>query len=83
VLDRGVVVPTPDPQPPTTSSARLVQVRPGDSLWRIAARELGRRPSARDVSAAWPQWYRANADVIGPDPDLIRPGQQLRVPEAS
>jgi hypothetical protein len=55
-------------------------VRPGDSLWSLAAAELG--PTAGDAAVAtrWPQWYAANRAVIGPDPDLILPGQVLRIP---
>lgn len=56
-----------------------VTVQPGDSLWSIAARH---RPGATTAQTAvdWPVWYRLNADVIGDDPHLIHPGQQLRVP---
>jgi nucleoid-associated protein YgaU len=56
-------------------------VRPGDSLWAVAAAELG--PDATDsaVAARWPQWYAANRGVIGPDPDQILPGQVLRIPD--
>jgi nucleoid-associated protein YgaU len=32
------------------------------------------------VALAWPRWYAVNADVIGQDPDLIHPGQRLRIP---
>jgi hypothetical protein len=57
-----------------------VLVRTGDSLWRIAASRLGPRASVGDVAAAWPRWYAANRARIGPDPDLVRPGQRLRPP---
>lgn len=55
-------------------------VAPGDSLWSIAARQLG--PGADDaaVAALWPRWYAANADVVGPDPGLLLPGQVLTPP---
>jgi hypothetical protein len=82
VLDRQVVAATP-PTTPTTSEpsrGRVVVVRPGDSLWSIAADRLGPRATDAQVAVAWPRWYAANADVIGPDPGLIRPGQHLRVP---
>jgi nucleoid-associated protein YgaU len=63
----------------TTKTRRVV--RPGDSLWAVAAAELG--PDATDsaVAARWPQWYAANRGVIGPDPDQILPGQVLRIPD--
>ncbi len=59
-------------------------VRPGESLWSIAAHALAsaeRDTSASSVAAAWPAWYRANEAVIGSDPDLIRPGQVLSAPQ--
>jgi len=55
-------------------------VRPGDSLWLIAARQLGPQPSATEIADAWPRWYVANKRLIGSDPDLIRPGQVLHAP---
>ena len=61
-------------------SAKTVVVRPGDSLWAIAARELGPHASRTAIDRSWPRWYAANAERIGPDPGLIRPGQQLVTP---
>jgi nucleoid-associated protein YgaU len=55
-------------------------VKPGESLWEIAAAELGRTAGDDAVEDRWPQWYAANRAVIGPDPDLILPGQVLRIP---
>ncbi|TCC28266.1 LysM peptidoglycan-binding domain-containing protein [Kribbella speibonae] len=57
-----------------------VVVRKGDSLWSIAARELGPSATAEAIAARWPDWYAANRHVIGNDPDLILPGQVLRIP---
>lgn len=57
-----------------------VLVRPGETLWGLAARHLGPGATAEQVAAAWPRWYAANRDVIGPDPDLIHPGQRLHPP---
>ena len=70
--------PAPAPAPPPT-----VVVAPGDSLWRIAARHLPAAATDADVAAAWPRWYASNADVVGPDPDLILPGQVLVVPPSA
>lgn len=58
----------------------VVVVDPGDSLWRIVA---ARHPDADDatVAALVAAAYRSNQAVIGDDPDLLRPGQQLRLPE--
>lgn len=59
-----------------------VEVRPGDTLWGIAARALGADASDAAIAAEWPRWYAANAATIGPDPDVLRPGQVLVVPTA-
>ena len=67
---------------PVRVRARVV-VQPGDSLWSIAARELGPDASAEAIAARWPEWYAANRQVIGDDPDLILPGQVLRSPAAA
>jgi hypothetical protein len=57
-----------------------VTVMPGDSLWRIASRHLGPGATTPAVAAHWPRWYEANRARIGPDPDLILVGTQLRPP---
>jgi nucleoid-associated protein YgaU len=57
-----------------------VVVRRGDSLWDLAARHLGPDASAADIAAEWPRWYAANRHVIGPDPDLLLPGERLVPP---
>lgn len=63
----------PDPAP------RDHVVRPGDSLWSIAEAAPG--AGAKDVEERWRAIWAANRDVIGDDPDLILPGQRLRLPE--
>lgn len=60
-----------------------VVVRRGDTLWDIAARQLGPDASAAEVADEWPRWHRANREVIGPEPDLLLPGQRLRPPVAA
>lgn len=60
-----------------------VVVRRGDTLWDIAARHLGPDASAAEVADEWPRWHRVNREVIGPEPDLVLPGQRLRPPVAS
>ncbi len=47
-------------------------VRPGDTLSGIAA--------ALGVRGGWPALYAANRPVIGPDPDLLRPGTVQGLP---
>ena len=55
-------------------------VRPGDSLWRIAEQRLHSSASTDEVAALVHRLHHRNRGVIGPDPDLIRPGQRLAVP---
>jgi hypothetical protein len=66
----------PKPDSPAPRESKVV-VRPGDSLWLIAARRLGGHPTDAAIAAAWPHWYATNRDVIGADPRLIVPGQRL------
>ncbi|MBV9290883.1 MAG: LysM peptidoglycan-binding domain-containing protein [Frankiales bacterium] len=82
-----VVAPAPRAQPTSSPSigathraAASVVVRPGDSLWTIAARRLGRRATPTAVAASWPRWWATNRSVIGANPDLIHPGQRLTPP---
>ena len=56
-----------------------VVVRPGDSLWALAEHDLPTSATDRQVSARWHAVYQRNRGVIGPDPDLIRPGQVLKL----
>lgn len=60
-----------------------VVVRLGDSLWAIAAAHLPPGASAASIDASWRQWYAANRDVIGADPNLVIPGQVLLPPGAA
>jgi len=64
-------------------AAGVVVVRPGDCIWLIAARRLGPTATTGDIAAESGRWYGANAPVVGPDPDLIRPGQVLIAPTAT
>ena len=76
--------PRPPAAPPTEpapkAGAAQIVVRPGDSLWSITARLLGRSAPAARVAAEWPRLYAANRAVVGADPDLIKPGQRLQPP---
>lgn len=67
---------------PREAPTEHVVVRAGDTLWSLAARHLGGQATVQDVAEEWPRWYAANREVIGPDPDLILPGQELRIPAA-
>ena len=58
-------------------------VERGDCLWRIARSHLeaaGVGASGADISRFWRAIYAQNRDAIGPDPDLILPGQVLTIP---
>ena len=53
----------------------------GESLWRIAEQRLGKGASDAKIAALVDELWRMNAGKIGTgDPDLIYPGQQLRMP---
>jgi hypothetical protein len=78
--------PAPDwPDAASATDAHVV-VR-GECLWHIASDRLlaeqGRTPTDGEVAAATRAWWQANADVIGPDPDLLLPGQELSPPDPS
>ena len=70
--------PMPDPAPTgttgTTSAEGSYVVVAGDSLSKIAKREYG------DMNQ-WRRIFEANKDQIS-DPDLIHPGQKLRIPRS-
>lgn len=62
------------------SVAATVRVRAGDTLWHLAALDLPPGAGDEQVSAHWQAIYALNRAVIGADPDLIHPDQQLRLP---
>jgi len=66
--------PPPKPAAPPVSEPRTYTVVAGDSLSKIAKREYGK-------ASLWPRIFEANKDQIK-NPDLIHPGQKLRIPEA-
>jgi len=66
--------PEPTATTGTSDSAKSYTVVSGDSLSKIAKREYG------DANK-WRTIYEANRDLIK-DPDLIYPGQELKVPTA-
>ncbi|TXJ03997.1 MAG: LysM domain-containing protein [Aeromicrobium sp.] len=53
----------------------------GDNLWNIAASRLPHEASAQRIAHAVTAWHESNRDVIGTNPDLIKPGQQLKEPQ--
>lgn len=90
----GSEPPSPHWKPRTAPSGENVFIRParpdapaqavvqaGDSLWSLAAAQLGPLATDAEIAAHWPRWYERNRSVIGDQPDLILPGQVLEVPE--
>lgn len=57
-------------EPPTPLSSYKVQ--PGDSLWRITKNVNG-------DPTLWPKLYQENREIIGDNPNLILPKQELRL----
>lgn len=72
--------PGQEPRRTPAAAGRTVVVRPGDSLWSIAARTLPEGSGPAQVDSAWRRIYAANRPPLGPDPDLIRPGDVLGIP---
>jgi nucleoid-associated protein YgaU len=61
-----------------TSSSNTYTIRSGDSLWSIAQSQIvGKDASVEEIDKAWREIWRANRDVIGENPSLIRPGQKI------
>ncbi len=74
----------PAPDWPSTAATDSHRVVPGDCLWHIGEQWLtarsGQRPANAQIASAVAAWWDTNSGVIGPDPDLLRPGQVLRPP---
>lgn len=68
--------PGPAPEP-----RREHVVRPGDTLWAIAAATLDPGAPSAAIDARWREIHRLNRAALGDDPDLIRPGIPLTLPE--
>ena len=58
----------------SSTATKIYEVKPGDSLSKIAKKEYG---NAND----WRKIFEANRDIIK-NPDLIHPGQTLKIPPA-
>ena len=69
--------------PDSRPIAEVYIVDPGDSLWRIARSVLtadGSTAGSTEIDAYWRVIYQVNRQVIGDDPNLIHPGQELELP---
>ncbi|WP_372728879.1 LysM peptidoglycan-binding domain-containing protein [Nocardioides sp.] len=65
---------------PARSPSPALRVRPGDTLWGLAAQQLPASADPATIASLWHRIYAHNAAVIGPDPDLLLPGQRLHLP---
>lgn len=81
--DGGLMVRAERAQHAGAPTGGEVVVKPGHSLWSIAAEHLGVFATDAEIAEAWPAWYDANRHVIGDDPSLLQPGQILRQPNIS
>ena len=57
---------------PAPPAQKTYTVKPGDTLWVIAKKTLG-------DGGRWREIYNNNTNVIGKNPNLIYPGQVLRI----
>jgi hypothetical protein len=71
----------PARRPAALAGPRVVRVERGDSLWSLTAALLPPHASNARVAGAWPRLYAANRTRVGGDPDLLRPGTRLVVPD--
>ncbi|NKB78029.1 MAG: peptidoglycan-binding protein LysM [Gammaproteobacteria bacterium] len=60
------------PAPAEGEKVEFYEIKSGDTLWAIAAKFLGN-------GAKYTEIFEANREVIK-DPDLIYPGQKIRIP---
>ena len=63
------------PSAPSRGAEETYTVKKGDSLSKIAKRVYG-------DAQQWRKIYEANRDIVGDNPDLIHPGQTLKLPRA-
>ncbi len=81
-LEKNAAPPAPEPptivqgEPediPAPPEERIYEVQPGDTLGHIAQRFYGK-------ASAYTKVFEANRDILD-NPDLIKVGQKLRIPE--
>lgn len=66
VLYAHVAAPAPKPPEPP----KEIEVKSGDTLSKLAQAH----------GTTWEKLYELNKDVVGGDPNLIKPGQKLKLP---
>lgn len=62
------------PAPSESGSTRTYTVQSGDTLWTIAQATMG-------SGARWEELFEANSEQLGGDPNHVRAGMELVVPE--
>lgn len=72
-------VPGRPPLARRTADGALTVLR-GDTLWALAAEQLGPQATDAQIARAWPAWYELNRHVLPQGPDHLLPGQRLGVP---
>lgn len=65
--------PAPPVEIPPEPTHEIYVIQKGDTLWKIAKKFYGK-------GSQWPKIHEANKDAI-PNPDLIHPGVELRIPK--
>ncbi len=80
--NRGVIGPDPDAIHPGTVLVLPGSRRPGRYVVR-AGDTLAGIATGLAVPGGWPVLYAANRPVIGPDPNSLRPGTVLRIPQSA
>lgn len=69
----SIVYKPPRPANPPTPPYNTYTIVSGDCLWNIAKRFLG-------DGARWPEIYNINRPPLGGNPNLIYPGQRIKIP---
>jgi LysM repeat protein len=72
-VDKPAPPPAPAPAPAAAPAERIYEVKPGDTLSKISLQYYGKASQYMKI-------FEANRDILD-NPDLIKPGQKLRIPE--
>jgi nucleoid-associated protein YgaU len=81
VIHKVAVGPSPKPCVDDSGSgkAEFYVVRPGDTLWRIAAQRLAPGSRHQTVDQLWRRLYEENRHIVGNNPNVIHVGQRLKL----